>query len=78
MLNDGGIDPGLGLFVIAQVDRCRAVELEPFGLHQGYRLFMAFSVKIATNHNRPFAGKTQRCGPALATTGTGDQCDFIV
>ena len=29
---------------------------------------MAFGVKVATDHNRPFAGKTQCRGPALATT----------
>ncbi|MCY1456009.1 hypothetical protein D9M71_731980 [compost metagenome] len=78
MLNDGGIDPGLGLFVVAQVDGGRAIQGKALGSHQGGRLFMAFGVKVATDHNRPFTGKTQRCRPALATTGTGDQCDFIV
>ncbi|MNN84021.1 hypothetical protein D3C81_2011350 [compost metagenome] len=77
MLDDGGIDPGLGLFVIAQVDGGRAIQGKALGSHQSGRLFMAFGVKVATDHNRPFAGKTQCRGPALATTGTGDQRDFI-
>ncbi|MNG34939.1 hypothetical protein D3C84_1215610 [compost metagenome] len=78
MLSHGGIDPGPGLLVIAQVHGRRAIQGEPLGLHQGCRLFVAFGVEVAADHDRPFAGKTQCRSAALASAGPGNQRDFVV
>jgi len=58
VFSHGGIDPGLGLFMITQVHGCRAVQGKTLGLHQRCSLLVTFGIEIATDHNRPFTGKT--------------------
>ena len=77
VLGHSGLDPGPGLLVIAQVHGGIAMQGMPLGAHQGAGLLMALGVEVAADHNRSFAGKTQRCRTALATTGTGNQSHLV-
>ncbi len=78
VLVDRCINPGLGLFVIAEIDRRITVEPQPFGVQQGGGFFMGGGLRIAADDNCTLSGKAQRGSTALAAAGASNQYNLVL